>query len=463
MFLSLVSSLLLSLIGSDEPAISPASTWREDGYRGIWYANEKLKSEYVYKYSGGLGTYCAKHIPMACYDPVSDKTFFCYGGTRKGENRLLEMVSFYDHKTGTVPRPVALMDKGTDDAHDNPVISLDDQGLVWVFASSHGTARPSYVFKSREPRSIEAFDRVWETHFSYPQPWFLPGRGFLFLHTRYSGGRGLHWITSRDGLTWSDPLPLAKIDQGHYQVSWRWRDKVGTAFDFHPNKLGLNHRTNLYYLETEDMGQTWRTAEGTRVEVPLTEIRNPALVHDYQSEGKLVYVKDLNFDAEGRPILLFVTSKGFECGPENGPRVWTTAHWNGASWDIQGRIESGNNYDTGCLHVERGGDWRIIGPTQTGAQPYNPGGEIAIWTNKDEGRDWKRVRQATAGSPYNHTHARRPVNAHPDFYAFWADGDCRKPSESRLYFCNKTGRKVYRLPTHMESESEKPIRVRKMK
>ena len=107
-----------------------------DGYRGIWYYNQKTNDEYVYKYSGGLGTYCAKHIPQAVYAKEANKTFFVYGGTADDENRLLHMVSFYDHETGTVPRPRILLDKQTDDAHDNPVIMLDDAGHIWVFSSA---------------------------------------------------------------------------------------------------------------------------------------------------------------------------------------------------------------------------------------------------------------------------------------------------------------------------------------
>ena len=32
----------------------------------------------------------------------------------------LHMVSYYDHASGTVPRPRILLNKHTDDAHDNP-------------------------------------------------------------------------------------------------------------------------------------------------------------------------------------------------------------------------------------------------------------------------------------------------------------------------------------------------------
>ena len=57
---------------------------RDTGYRGIWYMNQPSNDEYVYKYSGGLGTYCAKHRPYAVHSAQAKKTFFCYGGTTGG-------------------------------------------------------------------------------------------------------------------------------------------------------------------------------------------------------------------------------------------------------------------------------------------------------------------------------------------------------------------------------------------
>ncbi|MEK7995457.1 MAG: hypothetical protein AAB403_16780, partial [Planctomycetota bacterium] len=84
---------------------------KDTGYRGIWYMNQPSGDEYVYKYSGGLGTYCANHQPFAVYCEQVEKTFFCYGGTTADSNRkLLHMVSYYDHKTAMVPRPTILLD-----------------------------------------------------------------------------------------------------------------------------------------------------------------------------------------------------------------------------------------------------------------------------------------------------------------------------------------------------------------
>ena len=71
------------------------------------------------------------------------------------------------------------------------------------------------------------------------------------------------------------------------------------------------------------------------------------------------------------------------------------------------------------------------------------------------GHTWKKLKTLTEHSERNHTYARAPMNAHPDFTAFWADGHGRKPSESNLYFCNRAG-EVYVLPRHMSELYEKP-------
>lgn len=452
--------------GADPPLRGGWTVKKDTGYRGIWYYNQKTNDEYVYKYSGGLGTYCAKHLPHSVYAPEVEKTFFVYGGTKLGAHRLLEMVSYYDHRTRTVPRPTIIIDKETGDAHDNPVLSLDDKGHLWVFASSHGTSRPSYVFRSTKPYDIDNFELVLTTNFSYPQPWHIPGKGFFFFQTYYKGGRGLYWSTSADGRTWTERRLLAHVEQGHYQVSWRDGDRVGTAFNYHPaafegdkERTGLNWRTNLYYVESRDMGQTWKNIAGAVVETPIKTVDSPALVHNYEAEGRLAYMKDLKFDAKGNPVILHVTSTSWRPGPAYGPRIWRLAHWTGDEWVFHRITDSDNNYDTGALFIEPDGVWRVIGPTETGPQPFNPGGEVAVWTSKDQGVTWAKQRQLTRGSEFNHTYVRAPLNAHPGFCAFWADGHGRQPSVSRLYFYDCARDIVYRLPYTMDADVEAPEAV----
>ena len=402
-------------------------------------------------------------MPLGYYAREVNKTFFCYGGSAKEENRLLHMLSYYDHKTGMVPRPTVLLDKQTDDAHDNPSMMLDGEGYVWVFSNAHGTGRPAYIHRSVEPYSVEAFERTFEGNFSYAQPWWVPGKGFCVLHTHYEFpehgmSRYSFWMTSADGVRWSEPQKLAACEHGHYQISWMGDGVVGSAFNYHPLEVGLNGRTNLYYVESRDFGASWQTAGGEVVETPMVDAHGPTLVHDYRAEGLLVYMKTLQFDGEGRPVILFITSRGWQCGPVNAPRTWRTAHWTGERWEIRDITAADNNYDFGPLYIESDGRWRLIAPTEPGPQPGNPGGEVVMWTSEDEGASWRRERQLTNGSGFNHTFVRRPVNAHPEFYALWADGDARKRSRSRLYFCNKAG-EVFRLPEEMDGEFVEPERI----
>ena len=170
-------------------------------------------------------------------------------------------------------------------------------------------------------------------------------------------------------------------------------------------------------------------------------------------------MKDIRFDLEGNPIILYITSIGYESGPKNDPRTWTTAHWNGKQWDIRPVTTSDNNYDMGSLFVEKDGTWRIIAPTETGPQLYNSGGEMAIWTSEDNGITWNQIKQITHNSKRNHNYARAVVNANPDFYALWADGHGRKPSESNLYFSNREG-DVFALPRKMSGSFEEPLLVK---
>ncbi len=422
------------------------------GYRGIWHGQEPTGDQYSYKYSGGLATYTAKHIPLAIYAAAADQTFFVYGGTKapvgaEGDvrDRLLACIGCYNHATGHVLRPTLIHDKQTFDPHDNPALSIDDEGHLWVIISGRGRGRPGWIYRSVEPHAIDKFRLLEVGEFTYPQPWHRQGQGFLFLFTKYLGGRQL-FFRMGGGADWSDDRPLAKFG-GHYQLSWCDGTRVATAFNWHPRGV-VNDRTNLYYLETRDGGATWTTAAGVRVSLPLVQRDNPALIHDYQADGLRVYLNDLKFTAAGEPVIQYVTSRDWQPGPTGDPRTWTIAHFHDGAWQMHAVTTSDHNYDTGLLDVARD-TWRIIGPTERGPQSYHTGGEVALWQSDDQGRTWDKVRDLTADSSLNHTYVRPVLHAHDDFFALWADGDPSKPSPCRLYFCNRAADRVWRLPEEM--------------
>lgn len=431
---------------------------KANGYKGIWFTLGQF-SQYGDKYSGGLGTYTANHIPMAIYAPEVKKTFFTYGGTTaKDEKHLLIMVSYFDHQKKVVPKPVIVYDKmGVDDPHDNASISLDEKGYLWVFVSGRNTSRPGIIFKSKSPYSIDGFERVLTGELTYPQPWWINGKGFFHLFTKYTKGRELYWSTSADGRTWAPDQKLAGMG-GHYQLSNTHGNKVVSVFNYHPGG-DVNKRTNIYAVQSDDMGKTWRTIDGKTVQPPLKEIHGQALVYDYEAEGKLVYLNDLNFDSEGNPVILAVVSKDHAPGPKGDPREWTIVHWKNGQWNYRKVCQSTHNYDMGSLYID-GKTWRIIGPTEAGPQRTGTGGEMALWESNDEGKTWSKSRNVTRNSARNHSYARRPVNVHPEFYSFWADGNADQFSESKLYFTNQKGEKVWVLPYEMNEEFAKPERLK---
>jgi hypothetical protein len=445
------------------------------GFNGIWYANQPSGDEYVYKYSGGLGTYTANHNPMAIYSPEMNRTFFCYGAVDE-KGSLIHAISYFDHKSKKIARPVGVINKNTTDAHDNPVISLDSEGYIWLFSTSHGTSRPSYIHRSEKPYDISRFEplnpsklengqRVPLDNFSYMQVYYQTGKGFMALFTHYvdkelkygsKSVRVIAWMTSPDGINWSEWKDIALIEEGHYQTSFFRNGKVGTSFNYHPNmkdEPGLNYRTNLYYIQNNAFSNEWQTVDGKQIELPLDKIDNPALVAEYASKGLNVYINDVAFDNDGDPAILFITSKGYQAGPVSGPQNWNIAHWNGTDWNISYVTSSDNNYDMGSLYIEEDGTWRIIGPTEPGPQLYNTGGEIAMWESKDDGKTWNMKKQLTRNSQYNHSYARKPLDPDPGFYSLWADGDGRKPSKSKLYFATREGT-VYCLPEVMKKSMQ---------
>lgn len=446
---------------------------KANGFKGIWYMNQPSNDEYVYKYSGGLAVYPANHRPFAIYSKAVNKTFFCFGGTDDTNSTLLHNVSYFDHKTGKVANPTILLDKKTIDAHDNPVISIDDKGYIWIFSTSHGTSRPSYIHKSKKPYDIEEFETIQATelvdgkeqpfnNFSYFQVYPIKGKGFIALFTKYnkSGHRVIGFNTSKDGAHWNEWKILAHIQDGHYQVSAESNGKVGVAFDYHPKGKGLNYRTNLHYMETSDFGQTWKNIKGEIMQLPLTDSKNSAVVHDYASEKLNCYLLDITFDKKDKPAILVISSKGYEAGPGNNPRNWTLYQVRNNQWESSIVTTSDSNYDMGSVYVESDKVIKVVGPTVDGPQAYNPGGEVAMWASKDGGKTWAKERQMTENSEMNHSYVRKPSHAQPDFYSIWADGHGRKPSESYLYFSNKKG-DVFKLPRNSTDPMITPEKLKK--
>lgn len=436
-----------------------------DGYRGIWF---ELNQKFPYgdKYSGGLGTYTAKHMPLAIYSSKANKTFFVYGGTTEKEERhLLCMVGSYDHATGMVSKPTVAFDKEeVDDPHDNPTILIDDNDYIWIFVSGRGTKRKGVKLKSTRPLSIDQFEIVKQAEFTYPQIWNTK-KGFFHFFTKYTGVRELYFESRIDGKNWSPVQKLAGIPSGkdnksgHYQLSGQFNngETLGTFFNRHPNG-DVDARSDLYYIQTKDHGGSWTSVDDVNVSIPISQIESPTRVIDYQKKKKNVYMKDMGFDKNGNPVCLYITSGGHEPGPENAPYEWRLTFWTGTEWRTSLVCKSDHNYDMGSLFLEDD-VWKIVAPTKTGPQEYGVGGEIEIWKSTNYGHDWKFEKQITDKSDVNNSYVRRPLKANAPFSFFWANGNANHLSKSELFFGDFDG-SVYKLPYKMKADFELPLKVK---
>lgn len=421
-----------------------------NGYRGIWFELMQ-KSTYGDKYSGGLATYTSSHNPIAIYSEEVNKTFFVYGGTTvKSERHLLCMAGCYDHTSNSFIEPTVVFDKGTvNDPHDNPSMAIDNDGFIWVFISGRATERPGFICKSETPYNIDKFIELKKSEFTYPQPWIFEDNSITLLYTKYRNIRELYYRRFNTTRFFENEVKLASIiaknekSGGHYQVSATIGNKIGVFFNRHPNG-DPDQRTDLYYIQSEDQGENWTTISGKKLKLPLTVVNSPSRIFDYESLGKNVYLNDVCFDSNGNPICIYIISNGALPGPADGPYEWKIIHWDGYAWNIYNLFESDHNYDMGSLFVE-GANWTIVAPSITGKIPYSTGGEIAIWTSNDSGKNWSLSKQLTNESTRNHSYVRRVLNGHTPFRYLWADGDPNQLSISQLYYGDLNGN-IFEMP-----------------
>ena len=433
------------------------------GFQGLWYSQpSRAPGATSYKYSGGLATYPQQHAETAIYSATANRTFFVYGGSEDG--RTPNMISYFDHETGLLARPRTVISRNRLDGHENPTLSISASGHLSVFSSGHG-ARSALIFDSENPYDISSFNRnvylrengTLDT-FSYAQPHEVEGEGTFLFHTHYDNGKRNLYFNTREDDEWGDwqtRPAIAELANGQYQVSASKNGVLATAFNVHPTDV--DSRTNLYFLKTSDFGETWTNVNGDQIQLPLTDLDTDALVFDYESLGKLVYLKDIQFDSEGNPVLLYTVSDSANPDDRSAARTVHVASWDGAEWQINSVVNTDHNYDHGELDI-RVGEWVINGTFIDGPQSFSSGGELGEWVSYDDGATWSLRQELTSNSVYNHHYPRRVKDAHEDFQYFWADGNAYSASDVRLYFRDGLGN-VYQMPEEFDGDFGVPMLV----
>lgn len=422
-----------------------------DGYKGIWFSLNQIHNG-LDKYSGGLGTFTAKHIPLAVYSDKVNKTFFVYGGVSDSTSReLMCMVGEFDHNTNLLRKPKRVYCKhNVNDPHDNPTIMIDDDGFIYIYISGRSKVRKGIKLKSDKPYSIsDGFTIIEKSEFTYPQIWNTDF-GVVHLFTRYNGIR-LLYCEYKDSVYELVNIKNGNMYSGHYQVSNYSNGKLGTFFNYHING-NCDKRTNLYFIETID-GYNWHDICGNNLKLPITG--NSPIVKDYQKLKKNVYLKDMKY-YHNKPMCLYIISNGFESGSINEPYEWMVAKWNGDGWETVKLLNADHNYDQGSIIIFDDIIYLVI-PVGNSPQAYAGGGEVMVY--KFINNKAVLCKQTTKNSIYNNNYVRYVLHGKPPFNYFWSNGNPFKFSKCELFFGDLDGN-AWKMPYNMNKEFNKPIKVK---
>ncbi len=437
---------LSMLVGLAIPAAAggDASKTQTSAFRGVWYAcgTANTLPDQKYVYTGGKGFYSTWHRPMAVYARPVNRTFFVFGDP---QNR--PCIASYDHAARRFSKPVALGRNPDRNAHRNPTLLIDERGHLFVFRGYNGM--PTFVQRSRKPYDLGAWDErtcvETDKRASYPQPWQLR-KGEIFVSYRHPPGWSCR-ITTDDANSWQPTVNLIDFGRGQIyaattaetgdyprriHIAWS-RLGGGTPREVETKHLWAR-RYNVYYARSDDGGRTWRRSDGRAYTLPIDEAQAEK-IYDCGTHG--VWLKDIQLDLQGRPIVLFV-----EADVATYRSQWKVARHDGKRWRLGDVAVSDHMYDGGALVVLADDDLRVYAPT-TPTQPRRNGGEIEQWRSTDGGLTWRNALHVTTGSRYSHNHVKGVLN-HRDgpggLRVLWSYGDARYPPETRdvlLYYFGK--------------------------
>ena len=222
----LTASMLAAACQSATATVLPSA----DGFYGIWYSNEPQADPYVYKYSGGMGTYTHQTSPLVMYSEEANRTYFVYGGTNGQANTLRNYISYYDHDTKLLARPREVRNQPTtNNNHRNATLTIDDDGYLYVFGNSHGNTGTGNMYRSTQPYETDNFEEVplpasvfgnnaSNVKLAYSSPNYWSNEGLAMVYNQYDDQRAVHIAKSTDGINWTNQRLLDTNSRLHLPV-----------------------------------------------------------------------------------------------------------------------------------------------------------------------------------------------------------------------------------------------------
>lgn len=326
----LLSALALSAcgVGSSSPEPTPAPPVSDPEPVVTKYATQSSWYELpqyfdgVPKYSGAMGTYTAKHIPVAVSCDIG--RFATYSNNQRGELEI--HVINLDTKQDVTVRKI-----DTIDPHQNAAIQCVGDKLH-LSISARNLSKPGYDYTSSDGINWELQREHQE---AYPQLHNV-GSELLKLYTEYDYGNGARVIKSS-----CNNEPIVDDSVGRYMLSYYDGDRVHVVYNAHYR--GSDRRTELWHTQSVD-GCEW--SESVK----------------WLGGSKYVYLKDLNA-VKGELTALVTLSDSFD--PTTGSREVVKVTADG----VERVMNTSHNYTTGSLM----GDGRVLFPD--GSNTY-AGGEF---------------------------------------------------------------------------------------
>ncbi len=223
------------------------------------------------------------------------------------------------------------------DSHNYITMALDSAGYIHVSGNMHSSQL--VYFRSDAPSSVDNFKAVAmvgsdETSVTYPVFYYGPSGELIYMYRTGSSGNGNQifntWAmaTKKWSRLFDKPLfdgqgqrnaymggPVSGPDD-YYYVYWMWRETADAA---------TTHDVGC--IRSKDL-QSWETAAGKKLTIPITLSTQGVLVETIPQHGGVINRGAVGFDSMKRPI---VTYHRFDA---DGLTQLYNARWEDGAWKI---------------------------------------------------------------------------------------------------------------------------------